>query len=128
MFPFQKPAPTTETVAAKTSTSLKALQGLSDWHFRGVLFAIGVASTNVVRLFPRYLTLYLIVGAISILWMLFVSPSQAGFQGLYRTGAVALCLGSIAWWDLLQYTPLWCFGIAIAVVLMLLAVLGGNDV
>lgn len=127
MFPFQKPTPTIEVVPAKISTSLKTLQSLSDWHFRGILFAIGVASTNVIRLLPQYLTLYFIVGTVSVLWMLFVTPPQPNFQGLYRTGALALCFGSIAWWDLLQYVPLWRFGVAIISLILLLAVLGGNE-
>ncbi|WP_293335893.1 hypothetical protein [Microcoleus sp. CAWBG58] len=128
MFPFQKPAPTIEVIPAKISTSLKALQGLSDWHFRGIFLSIGVIATNVIRSLPQYLTLYFIVGAISIIWMLFVPPSQPSSQGLYRTGATALFLGSIAWWDLLHYIPLWWFGIAIVGLILLLAAVGESDV
>lgn len=128
MFPFQKPTPTIEVVPAKISDSLKTLQALSDWHFRGVFFSIGATASNVIRSLPQYLTLYFIVGAISIIWMLFVPPSQSSSQGLYRTGAAALFLGSIAWWDLLHYIPLWWFGIAIVGLILLLAAVGGSDV
>jgi len=117
------PAPIEET----PSETYLRIKSLDAWAFRGITFSIGLVATNVIRLFPAYYWLYLLVSILGILALLLFSPADIKAVSLWRSGAIALLGGLILpWWEILSTLPIWVWiAIPVGLVAILTAIGGG---
>ncbi|MEG4445063.1 hypothetical protein QUB47_23550 [Microcoleus sp. AT9_B5] len=119
----QKPAvqqqPQTEALVFKPSAELKHLKNVNNWLFLVVNFAIGIGMANVFRFFPSHIFLGIVAIIIASLSLVFMSPADRTYLGLWRTGGAALAIGGIlCFWDL-YYLLTWKHGLAIAIFIIL---------
>jgi hypothetical protein len=119
--------PKVEQEAPKSEYYLR-LKTKSNGVFLGICFGIGVVATNIIRLFPDYYLLYVLVSVLSIALLLAFPLADTDAKYLWRWGAVAL-LGGLAlpWWELIYFVPKWVWGVIGLGVVAILWVIGGGS-
>ncbi|MCC3459823.1 MAG: hypothetical protein EAZ73_09255 [Oscillatoriales cyanobacterium] len=120
-----------ETSKTKESVELLELLDRYDWATRGIFFSAGILAANIGRAYPELLRLSIAGTFIATGVILFYPPRSSTEKSLWRSGGIALFLGFAApWWESLKYVTIQHILIAvgaIALFLMLLGMLGGND-
>lgn len=127
MYAPQNPPPV-HVEEAPFSGSYLRIKSLDAWAFRGITFSIGLVATNVIRLFPAYYWLYVLVSVLGISALLLFSPADIKSVSLWRSGAIALLGGLILpWWEILSTLPIWVWMAIPVGLIAILTAIGGHS-